>query len=111
MSRSLQNNADTLKFLCKTKHQYRKALLKSADKDIQVHCICECAHNTLLGKVPLTKTQKSKLSKHKSTLRKLAKRGTSLATRKKVIFQKDGAFLPLLLTPVISGVLSSLFNK
>jgi hypothetical protein len=110
MSRSLQNNADTLKFLCKTKHQYRKALLKSADKDL-VHCICECAHNTLLGKVPLTKTQKSKLSKHKSTLRKLAKRGTSLTKRKKVIFQKGGAFLPLLLAPVISGVLSSLFNK
>jgi hypothetical protein len=110
MSRSLQNNADTLKFLCKTKHQYRKALLKSADKDL-VHCICECAHNTLLGKVPLTKTQKSKLSKHKSTLRKLAKRGASLAKRKKVIFQKGGAFLPLLLAPVISGVLSSLFNK
>jgi hypothetical protein len=95
MSRSLQNNADTLKFLCKTRHLYRKALLKSADKDL-VHCICECAHNTLLGKVPPTKTQKSKLSKHKSTLRKLAKRGTSLATRKKVMFQKGGAFLPLL---------------
>ena len=110
MSRSVRNSSDVIKFLCKTKPHYRKALLKSADKDL-IHSICECVYNILIGKVPLAKSQKVNISKHKTTLRRLLKPGVSFRSRKKLIIQKGGGFLPLLLTPIISGVLSSLFNK
>lgn len=110
MSRTLHNNAPLLKFLHKTKPQYRKAVLACADKEL-IHCICECAHNTLLGKVPLSKTQKAKLGKYKKTLRQLVKRRISRGEKKKLLVQKGGAFLPLLLAPIISGVLGGLLNK
>ena len=110
MSRLLRKNEDVLKFLRKAKPCYRKAVLSSADKNL-VLCICECAHNTLLGKVPLSKSQKLQLSKHKKTLRCLVKPRESFVKKKKILVQKGGAFLPFLLAPIISGILSAIVSK
>nr|CAD7421119.1 unnamed protein product [Timema poppensis] len=41
----------------------------------------------------------------------LVKRGECWKKKRQLLVQKEGAFLPLLLTPLISGVLGSLFNK
>lgn len=112
MSDRLTNNANVLKFIYRTKPYYRKAILQSADKEL-VHCICECVHNTLQGKIKLKPIEKNKLTKYKNTLRKLIKRGPGETFKKKkqIIIQKGGAFLPLILGPLISGVLGALFTK
>lgn len=109
MSRSVINNTDILKFLHKAKPQYRKAILRAADEDL-VHCICECTHNTLKGRVQLSAEQKNRLARHKKILRRLIRRGESIETKKKIINQQGGAFLPMLLAPLITGVLGSLFK-
>lgn len=50
--------------------EQRRALLLGADKKL-VKYICECALNVLSGVIKLTKSQKEKLKKYKTTLRKL----------------------------------------
>ena len=59
-----------LRTLCHLNKNQRRALLKTADKNI-VRGICECALNILHGVVSLSKQQKSKLKKYKNVLRKL----------------------------------------
>lgn len=109
MSQTVVRNASTLKFLASAKPQLRKAILKSADKEL-IQCICECIYNTIQGKVPLTINQKKKLCHHKKDLRIIAQRGGSLQKKKKLLLQKGGALLPLILMPLISGILGSLFK-
>lgn len=88
----------------------RIALLKSADEKL-IKYICECALNVLYGTVSLKSHQKNKLKKHKNVLRKLASaksRKNSWKSKKRVIVQKGGSFLPFLLQPILEGVLSIL---
>lgn len=109
MSQALVKNASTLKFLADAKPHQRKAVLKTADKEL-IHCICECVYNTIQGKVPLTINQKNRLCRHKKDLRIIAQKTGSLQKKKKLLVQKGGAILPLILGPLITGVLSSLFK-
>ncbi|KAJ0176111.1 hypothetical protein K1T71_008285 [Dendrolimus kikuchii] len=101
------------KFLCsykislhKLKPKYRTALLKSCDED-EINCICECIHNVLQGKVPIEEKNKKKLKNYKSVLRKLVRKGVNKA-RKSIIIQKGGAFLPIILGAILSGLVESL---
>lgn len=92
--------------------EQRIALLKTADRKL-IKYICECALNVVRGVVSLKNSQLKKLRKHKQVLRKLAKKGSvkSWQAKKRVIVQKGGGFLPLLLEPVLSVLLSSIIQK
>lgn len=104
-----KKNAILLQAICEASPQQRRALVNSADLQL-VRCICECALNILKGNVPLKSTEKKKLSKHRLFLRKLAKLGKSLKTKKKIIVnQKGGSLLPLILAPVVSALISKIF--
>lgn len=109
MSRAVTNNADALRFLVRAKPSSRIALLKTADKEL-IRCICECVLNTINGHVPLNQSQKNKLTKHKNVLRKLVQRGGGINKKKKLLLQNGGAILPLILAPLLTGVLGSLFR-
>lgn len=109
MSRLVINHADVLKALYKLKPAQRVALLKTADKAL-VHCIIECVYNILKGKVPLSPSQKSKLSRRKQILRGLIKRGINWRNKRNILVQKGGSLLPLILGPLLTGVLKSLFT-
>lgn len=85
----------------------RKALIHHSDKEF-IRCICECALNLLHGNIPLKDCEKSKLCKHKKILRKLADRKQCLSSKKQIISQKGGAFLPMLLAPLISALISAI---
>nr|CAD7393900.1 unnamed protein product [Timema cristinae] len=102
--------APLLRVMHRMNPQQRVALIKTADKKL-IDSICDCAYITLKGRVPLKNMQKIKLSAHKHVLRKLVKRGESWKKKRRLLVLKDGAFLPLLLAPLISSVLGSLFNK
>ncbi|KAJ0169451.1 hypothetical protein K1T71_015038 [Dendrolimus kikuchii] len=97
---------ELIKTLHKLKPKYRTALLKSCDED-EINCICECIHNVLQGKVPIEEKNKKKLKNYKSVLRKLVRKGVNKA-RKSIIIQKGGAFLPIILGAILSGLVESL---
>lgn len=108
MSHSVRTHNDFLQALHKLKPNYKIALLKAAD-DSAINCICECIYNVLKGSLPISKKEKTKLSKHKNTLRELVRKGY-IKKKKKIIIQKGGAFLPIILSTLLSGVLSSLIQ-
>ena len=105
----VEKNVDFLKILSKCKSNMRKVILSNADKDL-INTICECVHNCLNGNIELNNGIKTKLKLHKNDLRNLVGRNKSLKIKKKILSQKGGAFLPLLLSTVLGG-LSSIFSK
>ena len=102
MSTNLRKHAGTLTLLNKAVPTVRQTLLR---KPGVMKSVCECALNVLRGRVPLTKKQKAKLARYKTSLRKLAtKRGSGTLKSKKKLVQKGG-FLTALLAPLLSTVL------
>lgn len=108
MHNTLINNSELLRALAKLGGKERVALLKAVD-DKKIHCVCECVYNTLKGKVPLSASQRTRLSRHKKTLRRIVKPKESISKKRKLLVQKGGSFLPLVLSPIISGILGNLF--
>lgn len=104
MPARVNTHRSLLKALHTLKPKYRKALLKSCG-DEEIHCICECIFNILNGKISLNDKDKSKLSKYKTILRKLILKGKN-KWRKRIIVQKGGAFLPIILGAILSGLFS-----
>lgn len=109
MSKAVMNHSELLRALHKASPSMRTSMLKASDCGL-VHSICECIDNTIRGNTKLTSAQKTRLSRHKKLLRKIVSRGQSWKKRKKLLVQKGGAILPLILGPLLGGVLSSLFN-
>jgi len=114
MSR-LRANAPAIKTLFKAKPAMAKAIIKHADKEL-INTLCECCLNIAKGRVPLTTSQKHKLTKHKKIVRSLAKKSTSLKQRKLLL--QRGGFLPALLGPlapiigsVVAPLVGGLFGK
>ncbi|XP_022106617.1 uncharacterized protein LOC110987822 [Acanthaster planci] len=89
MARRLRDNAYALCVLSGASPKKRKDILKHADKEV-VTCLCECALNVLKARVPLTPSQKKKLSRHKTHLRALTDKMSSYAKRKQLLVQKGG---------------------
>lgn len=106
MHQRLKTHKELLNALHTLKPKYQKALLKSCDEE-EINCICECIHNVLQGKVPIEDRNKKKLQKYKKILRNLVRKGKN-KIRKNILIQKGGAFLPLILGSILSGLVSSL---
>lgn len=102
----LKTHKELLVALHTLKPKYQKALLKSCDED-EINCICECIHNVLQGKVPLKEKDKKSLKQYINLLRKLVRK-TTTKVRKNIIVQKGGAFLPIILGSILSGLISGL---
>ena len=108
MSKRVKRNLPLLKVLCGAKPGLIKAVLKGASPDL-ISALSECSLNVLKGNVRLTPTQKKRLTKYKTNLRLLAKRGTAQKRRRQIL--QKGGFLPLLLKPIVGalgGLLGSL---
>jgi hypothetical protein len=110
MSETVKRNAKLLSILCKLKPHIRKKVMGDLDKDA-VCAICECARNTLKGNVPLNSSQKRKLSRHRHTLRRLAKSGDNWKCKKKVIVKQAGGFMLPLLAPILGTLLSRVIQS
>ena len=78
----LKRNASTLKLLHGAKPSFQKAVLRKS-KDDFVKCVCDLSFNVLKGTAPISKQHKKRLSRHKSSLRKLIDRKLSLKKREK----------------------------
>jgi hypothetical protein len=109
MPPSVRKHKEILKKLHKSKAAERKKILRGADCGL-VKCLCSIAHNTLNGVIRLHPAQRTKLKKHRHILRKLAKNNQRWEHKKKLFTQSGGAFLPLLLAPLIAGIFGKFFN-
>ena len=111
MSRRIKTHAILLKALAHSTPLQRKALLKTANKGL-IDAVCECIVNIVRGNIKLSASDKRTLSKHKHKLRKLSDRRTDYRTRKKILNQRGGFFLPLLMKLVVPaiGALANVFT-
>lgn len=101
MSDRVRKHGHTLHVLCKAKPAVAKVIVREGNKDL-INALCECCLNVLYGNVPLTSSQRKKLSRHKHVMRKLVvKSPASSLVRKKKLLQ-TGGFLPALIAPALS---------
>lgn len=100
----LQQTYDKVRILSLATPRARKQLIQSGDQQL-INCVSECCQNILEGKVPLSPETKQKLAKHKTSIRTVAKKKTSLKKKKDII--QKGGFLGLVL-PAVAGFLGSM---
>ena len=84
----------------------RKDLIRKA-KSEQIRCLCELILNVLNANVPTDTSTLEKLKKHKSSIKKVVFAKGPLKTRQKILVQRGGSFLPLIISTVL-GALSLL---
>lgn len=101
MSKCLFKQLPKLNELAQARPKVRKQILEKANL-VLIKSIVECIENVLKGNISLTKQCKEKLKKYKGILRKIFGAEKKLATKKKIIVQSGGSFLPALLAPVIT---------
>lgn len=107
-----KKQAAILHALCHTNTEQRKALIRAADKAL-IKSIAECCLNVLSGGINLKNTEKSRLKKHKTVLRKLVttKKKFNWRKKKQTILQSGTGFLPILLAPLASILLNKIFSR
>lgn len=110
MSECVIKNLSLLDKLAKAKPTERKKILGSASLQL-IRSIVECIENVLKGIVKLKNECLNKLKRHKKVLRAVYLVGSKLRDKQKVIVQSGGAFLPILLTPIISILAEKLLNR
>ena len=96
-----------LEMLAKSNPKYRKALINGAPPEI-MKLLSECALNILRGTITLTKEEKTKLRKHKTSLRQMATPKVSTRAKKKIV--QKGGMLQALLKPVLKATLPLVVN-
>ena len=75
----------------------RKKMIQESPKEV-IHCVGECCINLIKGNVRLTNAQKNQLRARKQHIRLRSSKQVPLV-EKKIINQKGGALLGLLLKP------------
>lgn len=110
MSECVIKNLALLNKLAKAKHAERRKILGAASLQL-IRSIVECIENVLKGIVKLKNECLNKLKRHKKVLRAVYSVGSKLSDKKKVIVQSGGAFLPILLAPVVSILAEKLLSR
>lgn len=106
----IRDNMDFIKKCAKTKCRKKfKGLIKTA-KPEQIRTLSESARNLLLGNIPLSPRQKTKLQHFKNQIKYLALKRNSIS-RKKRMLQRGGSFFVPLLANLASILFSKLFTK
>ena len=83
----------------------KKAIIKHAPTDL-VTAISEIVLNLIKGVIKLTAHQKKRLSRYKKELLALAKKKVSLGKKRKILVQKGGGVVSILV-PLALSLLSS----
>ena len=102
----LKRNASTIKLLYGANPSLRKAVVEKSKDDL-IRCLCDVSFNILKGTALISRQHKKRLTKHKSSLRKLIDRKLPLKKKRKII--QSGGFLSALIGAAIP-LLSSLFG-
>ena len=97
-----QKHKHYLKVLAACNRPIRTIILKKASKEL-ILTLYECALNVAKGHIKLTDQQKQNLQKNKIALRTLLEKRKS-TDRRKVLIQKGGVLLPVILPAIISAI-------
>ena len=104
--KSRSESQDLLRVLGHCQPKIRNAILKNCENDL----ICDCVYNVVKGNVPgLTQEKVNKLARHKTSLIKLTQK-IPVKEKRKILVQKGGGFLPLLL-PLVAPVIAEAVSK
>lgn len=110
MSQHVISNLPKLQNLIKLTPKKRRDLLEKASLQF-IKSIVECVENVMRGNVQLKRDCREKLNKYKAILRKIFHSENKLKVKKQIIVQNGGAFLPALLTPVITILAEQLLRR
>ena len=87
----------------------RRLLLKLGDST-DVKACCEVYLNVLKGNIKLHPKDVKRIKKKIKVLKHLVDKKTSLTAKKNILGGQVGGFLPLLLAPLLGGILGKLFK-
>ncbi len=108
-SKRIQRNQKFLEYYLEADNLRRKTLLNGASRD-QINCLSEAALNVVNRNVPISPTTKHVLCNHKKVLCKIVNKKLSIGQRKKVLIQKGGAILPLILSTLLPMIANAIFK-
>lgn len=97
---SVKKHLPLLKLLKDSSPERRHKIVCHSDLDF-INTIYECVYNSLKGNIPLKKSEISNLRQFKKILRKIFQPDGGLKKKRKIIIQSGGAFLPVLLSPIV----------
>ena len=89
--------------------KYRQKMINNSPKEV-IDSVGECCLNIIKGNVRLTKAQKQNLQARQRHIRLLSSKQVSLPEKKKIINQKGGALLGLLLKPLLAPIVGSVLG-
>lgn len=98
--KNIKKHLNYLRSLTLASPKHKKLLLKNASNS-EILAICEICLNLLSGNIPVNV---KKLQKYKNSIRKIACRSTHLNSKKRILVNQSGGFLPLILPAVISAL-------
>lgn len=106
MSKRVKRNIAILNAIPALKPDQRKGFISHCSDDF-ILSICEICLNVLKGNIPLNSEQYSRLKKHKTFIKLLADKKSSVKKKRKVVKQSGGFIGPLLsiALPFISGLI------
>lgn len=87
----------------------RQRILKCADDEV-IRTICECIHNYMNDRVPVTLQQSRRLSQYAKTMGKLWTKKRSNQEKRRILMEQKGGFLPAMLAPIL-GIAGSLLGS
>ena len=105
MSAVVKRALPLLQVLVGATPKLKKAIIKHAPADL-VTAISEIVLNLIKGVIKLTADQKKRLSRYKKELLALAKKKVSLGKKRKILVQKGGGVVSILV-PLALSLLSS----
>lgn len=101
----LEKNKYLLSALIDAKPKLRKAILSNSENDL-IQTICEIVYNTIKGNCEIDPKICEHLKKYKKSLRILSCHKQPLQTKRKILLQQGGGFLPALIGSVIAALLA-----
>lgn len=110
MSSLILKQLPLLEILAKVKKNSRTKILKHCDSKL-TEAIIECIFNVLRNNVRLEQKRVKKLRKYKNILRKIANPKNKVKSKQKLIIQSGGAYLPIILTPIVSYLFDHIDNS
>lgn len=110
MVRRILRNKKFLEYYLEADKKSRKHLLKGANKD-QVDSLCEATLNIVKKNIPVDSNTKAVLCKHKHIIQDLTIKKKPLHKRKRLLVQKGGAFLPIILGTILPLIAEAIFKK
>ena len=106
----LKENKHLLFVLKTASPKLRKSILLAAPDEL-IKAIYEIVYNVLSGNHKINSKSRVELKRYKNHLRKLVKPSRSLTSKRKVLVQTGGSFLPFLLSTVLSGIIGNILKQ